>query len=82
MINKDFLYKTGKTSQFQDGAPENVFSRYVKRPIQRNYTSHLSIPPNYQCSQLNNSRGHKKSDQTINLQNNESAGAQCQRLKL
>ena len=32
--------------------------------------------------QLNNSRGHKKSDQTINLQNNESAGTQCQRLKL
>ena len=46
MINKDFLYKT---SQFQDGAPENVFSRYVKRPIQRNYTSHLSIPPNHQA---------------------------------
>ena len=46
-----FLYKKGKTPQLQDGASETVLSRYVKRPIQRNYTSHLSIPPNQQSSQ-------------------------------
>ena len=44
-----FLYKKGKTPQLQDGASETVLSRYVKRPIQRNYTSHLSIPPNHQA---------------------------------
>ena len=44
-----FLYKKGKAPQLQDGASETVLSRYVKRPIQRNYTSHLSIPPNHQA---------------------------------
>ena len=83
-----FLYKKGKTPQLQDGASETVLSQYVKRLIQRNYTSHLSIPPNHQCSQTQRPlwaqrfKGSQRIWSIINLQNNENAGAQCQKLKL